>query len=422
MLLFLALTIFLVSYAVIISEKVHRTSVALFGGILMVVAGIVSFDEALHAIDFNTIGLLIGMMILVILMTKTGVFEFLAFSLARISKGKPIVILAWFCILTALSSAILDNVTTILLIVPITLVITGNLRLNPLHFILPEVLFSNIGGAATLIGDPPNILIGSAVGLSFVDFLVVMGPPILLIIAILLPLYLFVFRKKLQCDAKDCKRLLSFDPKKSLKETPLLVKSLIVLTLVLAGFFLHGQLHVEPAIIAIAGAALLLVISGKHPEHILEKVEWTTIIFFVGLFVLVEGIAAVGVLEWVAHAIFDLTDGEIIPTFFLIIGGSAILSSFVDNIPFVATMIPVLKDFETIAGTDITPLWWALAAGAALGGNGAIVGASANLVAAGIAEKSGHPISFMQFLKIGFPMMLVSVVIASGVLAVTFFV
>lgn len=417
----MALTIFLVSYALIISEKVHRTSVALCGAMLLVATGVLHFDEALHAVDFNTIGLLMGMMILVILMTQTGVFEYVAFSLARLSKGRPVRMLVLFCVLTAVASAILDNVTTIMLIVPITLVITGNLKIHPLVFILPEVIFSNIGGAATLIGDPPNILIGSAVGFSFVDFLRVMGPPVLITMAVLIPLYLLVFRKQLVCDAKDAARLLQFDPKKSLKEKPLLVKSLIILALVLAGFFLHGVLHVEPAVIALTGAAILLVASGKHPEQVLEKLEWPTILFFVGLFVLVEGIASVGVLEWVSDSIFGLTGGDMLPTFLLLIGGSAILSSFVDNIPFVATMIPVLQDFESVSAVSIEPLWWALAAGAALGGNGAIVGASANLVAAGISEKSGYPISFWAFFKIGFPMMLISVIITTAVLVLTFF-
>ncbi len=412
----IALTIFLATYAIIISEKIHRTSVALLGSILMIAAGILPFHEAVEVIDANTIGLLVGMMILVILMTQTGVFEFLAFSLARISKGRPVTLLALFCVLTAVASALLDNVTTILLIVPISLVIARNLKLDPVYFIVPEVLFSNIGGAATLIGDPPNILVGSAVGFSFLDFIQVMGLPTLAVIAVLLPITLLAFRKKLACKPEDCRRLISADPRKSLKDRPLLIKSLIVFALVLTGFFLHSALHLEPAVIALAGAAALLVLSKQHPEKLLEKVEWTTILFFIGLFIIVGGIEKVGVLEWIAHQIFQFTGGNVASTFWLILSGSALLSAFVDNIPFVATMIPVLKDFGELSGKDITPLWWALAAGAALGGNGTLVGASANLVAAGISEKAGHPISFWRFLKIGFPLMILSVTISAGVL------
>lgn len=412
----IALVVFSLAYALIISEKIHRTVVAMIGGSLMVLLGVYNQEHAVESIDFNTLGLLIGMMVIVHLLQKTGLFQFLGIFLAKKLKGHPLKILFGMSLLTALASALLDNVTTVLLLTPIIFIIAMRLEMSPIPFLFAEIMASNIGGTSTLIGDPPNIIIGSAANFSFLDFIVYNGPVILIIFLVNALLIHLMYKKKLKKDGVDFEKLFSdLNPRDSLIDIPLLKKSLFVLVAVIAGFLLHGALHLEPATIAMAGAGLLLLITNLDPAHSLEAVEWNVIFFFMGLFVLVGGLEHVGVIEWLADKLLEITKGNQLSASMLVLWGSGIFSSVVDNIPFVATMTPLLADLSVTAGKDfVFPLWWALSLGACLGGNGTLVGASANLVVAGLAEKhGGSHIKFIDYLKVAFPLMIVSLIISS---------
>lgn len=415
-----ALLIFLGSYGIIISEKIHRTIIALFGGALMILAGsFLNFynqEQAIHAIDFNTIGLLIGMMVIVSVVKDTGFFQYIAVKTAKVAKGNPWKIMVMFAILTAVFSALLDNVTTVLLMAPMTLIICSNLKITPLPFLMVEIFMSNIGGTATLIGDPPNILIGSATGLTFMQFVVNLGPIVVVIFAVMMVLFKFLYGKQLTTSKENMERIMSLDEKEMVTDPTLLKKSLFVLSLVILGFFLHGWLHLEGATIAVLGAGLLLLLDHSSVERALhekswEEVEWVTIFFFIGLFTLVGGLEHAGVINRAAEKLIAFTDGNLQLTALLILWGGAFFSAFVDNIPFVATMIPLVENMNNVF-TDLDPIWWSLALGACLGGNGSLVGASANLVVAGIAEKAGHKIKFIDFMKIGLIVMVISLAIA----------
>jgi Na+/H+ antiporter NhaD/arsenite permease-like protein len=411
----IALAIFLLTYGIIISEKIHRTIIAMFGGLLMVAFGIVEQTKAIEYIDFNTIGLLVGMMIIVGITAQTGVFEYVAVWSAQKVKGDPIRILVVLSVFTAIASALLDNVTTVLLVVPVTLSITNQLKVPPIPFLLSEILASNIGGTATMIGDPPNIMIGSAVKeltfLSFIDNLTFVNIVILIVTVMILT---FVYKNQLKTTDVLKNILLSKDAHKELKDFVLIKKCLTVIALTLCGFFLHQFIHIETATIALIGAFILLLITGdKYLVTALEKIEWTTLFFFIGLFVIVGGLVETGLIEALAKKAISLTGGELKSTTFLVLWMSAIISAFVDNIPFVATMIPLIKEMGHLGISNLDPLWWSLSLGACLGGNGTLIGASANLVVAGIAAKEGHHISFIKFLKIGFPLMIVSIIISS---------
>ena len=407
------ITIFLVVYGIIISEKINRTAISLFGAIVMFILGILNQEQAIEHIDFNTIGLLVGMMIIVNILKRTGVFEYLAIRAAKKAKGDPWKILVLFAIITALSSAFLDNVTTILLIVPVTLVITDTLETNPIPFMFTEILIANIGGTATLIGDPPNIMIGSATGLGFVDFLVNLTPVVIVISFVVLFLLKLIYKDFLKAKDENKQKIMKMDETITIKDTLLLKKSLIVLFITILGFMVHAQFHLESATVALGGAALLLVISKIDPEEILFEVEWTTIFFFMGLFILVGSLVEVGVIDNLAKKMLELTKGNLFVTTLTILWVSAIASAFLDNIPFVATMIPLIKAMTASGQLDANPLWWALALGACLGGNGTIIGASANVIVTGIMAKEGRPVSFMSFMRIGFPMMIVSIIIST---------
>lgn len=407
------ITIFLVIYGIIISERINRTAISLFGAIVMIVIGIINQEQAIEHIDFNTIGLLVGMMIIVNILKRTGVFEYLAIRAAKKAKGDPWKILVLFAIITALSSAFLDNVTTILLIVPVTLVITDTLDTNPIPFMFTEILIANIGGTATLIGDPPNIMIGSATGLGFVDFLVNLAPVVIVISFVVLFLLKLIYKDFLKAKDENKQKIMKMDETITIKDTLLLKKSLIVLFITILGFMVHAQFHLESATVALGGAALLLVISKIDPEEILFEVEWTTIFFFMGLFILVGSLVEVGVIDNLAKKMLELTKGNLFVTTLTILWVSAIASAFLDNIPFVATMIPLIKAMTASGQLDANPLWWALALGACLGGNGTIIGASANVIVTGIMAREGRPVSFMSFMRIGFPMMIVSIIIST---------
>jgi len=413
--------IFVTTYIIIISEKINRTSIALFGAVLLMIFNIMNQEEAINHIDFNTIGLLIGMMIIVNIMKRSGIFTYVAIRAAKMAKGDPWKIIVVFSIITALFSALLDNVTTILLVVPVTLVITDTLEMNPTPFLIPMVLFANIGGTATLIGDPPNIMIGSATGLGFTDFLFNLGPVVLVIFIATILILKHTGGNDFNTAEEKKKKIMAFDENLAIKDFVLLKKSLFVLAMTIIGFMLHQSLGYESATIALLGASLLLVISQIDPEEVLLEIEWPTIFFFVALFILVGGLQEVGVIDFLALKLLAVTNGNLFATTMFILWGSAIASAFLDNIPFVATMIPLIKSIAVIASLNVTPLWWALALGACLGGNGTLIGASANVIVGGMLEKHGYKLSFAKYMKSGFPIMLVSISISSVYLAVFYF-
>ncbi len=420
----LAIGLFAITYAFIISEKIHRTIVAMIGGILMVLFGIVTQEEAIEHIDFNTLGLLIGMMIIVTITSRTGVFKYLAIKAAKLVRGEPVKILVALCVITAAASALLDNVTTVLLMVPITFSIARQLKVNPAPYLISEILASNIGGTATLIGDPPNIMIGSAVPeLTFMAFVVNLAPPALIVLAVTVAILVLIYRKQLTSSPELQASLMDLDEKDELTDYTLLKKSLFVLGLTILGFILHGVLHLESATIALTGAFVLLLLTGEHYlEEALEKVEWSTIFFFAGLFILVSGLVHTGVIAAVAQWAIDLTGGDTLLTSLIILWLSAIASAFVDNIPFVATMIPMIKEMGALGIQNLEPLWWSLALGACLGGNGTIIGASANVIVVGMAAKEKHPIAFLKFMIVAFPLMLLSIVISHVYIYLRYFV
>lgn len=422
--LWLASGIFIATYAVIISEKINRAIVALLGAALMIVCGILTQEAAIHGIDFNTLGLLIGMMMIVAITKKSGVFQYVAIWIAKRAKAHPVGILMLMSLVTALFSALLDNVTTVLLVTPVMLLITKELQVKPYPYLFAIIIMSNVGGTATLIGDPPNIMIGSAANLSFNDFLFNLAPIVPLIaIVSLLPIW-WVWRKDMRTEAHHRARVMGFQEREAITDAKLLKQAGVVFSLVIAGFMLHSVIHIEPATIAMFGAALLLLLDNvgrsaeaqSHRVHqAFMEVEWITLFFFIGLFIAVYGIEQAGLIHLMAEKLLAFTQGDMTTTAIAILWGSAIASAFVDNIPFVATMIPLIKSLAPAMGGEqaILPLWWALALGACLGGNGTLVGASANLVVAGIAEKAGHQISFVKFLKFAFPLMLLSIAIAN---------
>jgi len=416
--------VFILTYAVIVTEKINRSIVALLGAGLMISLGILNQQTAINGIDFNTLGLLTGMMVIVAISRRSGVFQFVAVWAAKRVDARPWGILFMLSLVTALFSALLDNVTTVLLIAPVTLLITGELKVHPYPFLFAEIFASNIGGTATLIGDPPNIMIGSAVGLTFNQFLYNLAPITFVIFPITLLIIYFIWGRHMHASDENRQRIMQFEEKQAITDIPLLKKSLLVIFLVILGFLFAHPLGLEPATIAMIGAALLLLLTSINTEAEAQtenvhksfaEVEWVTIFFFVGLFIVVHGIEQAGLLSILANQILLWTGGDLTLTAMAIIWVSAISSAIVDNIPFVATMIPVIESMSaTFGGSEqLMPLWWSLALGACLGGNGSLVGASANLIVAGFAERAGYRIHFLQFMLIAFPLMLLSIAIAS---------
>ncbi|QUW29875.1 ArsB/NhaD family transporter [Bacillus cereus] len=418
---YFAIAVFLVTYGFIISEKLNRAVIALFGAAIMIIFGIVDLHAAFTShIQWETITLLIGMMILVHITSQSGVFEFVAIKAAKAAGGKPIRILLLLSLLTAVGSAFLDNVTTVLLIVPVTLSITRILKVNPIPYLLSEVLFSNIGGTATLIGDPPNIMIGSAnKHLDFNAFLLNLAPIVIIISIVTLGFIYFLYRNKLKTTTEQIKILMALNEKDYIKDQILLLKSITILGLTILGFILHSIIHVDAAVIAMTGATLLMLIGVKEHdiEDVFAHVEWVTIFFFAGLFVLVGGLIDIGLISSLAKEVLDVTNGNTGFAAVLILWVSGIASATIDNIPFVATMIPLIQDLATGLGLSVDSpqievLWWALSLGACLGGNGTLIGASANVVVAGIAKREGHAFSYMDFLKIGLPLTIIALLLS----------
>ncbi|WP_446663184.1 ArsB/NhaD family transporter [Geobacillus sp. CCR] len=422
---YFAIAVFLVVYAIIISEKIHRAVIALLGAALMVIFGIVDIEKAFtHHIEWGTITLLIGMMILVGITSKSGFFQYMAIKAAKLAKGRPVRILVMLSLLTGLLSAFLDNVTTVLLVVPVTFSITRMLQVNPVPYLISEVLLSNIGGTATLIGDPPNIMIGSAnKHLDFNAFLFNLTPIVIVIAIVTVALLAFVYRKQLKTDPALIQKLIELRDADYIQDAKLMRKSVAVLGLTVLGFIFHSVIHVDAAVIAMTGAVVLMLIAV--PEHELEDVfhsiEWGTIFFFAGLFVLVGGLVDIGLIKLLAEKTLDVTGGDISTAAYFILWLSGVASATIDNIPFVATMIPLIQDMAVGMGLSpdapqIDVLWWALSLGACLGGNGTLIGASANVIVAGMASREGYGFTYVDFLKIGAPLTLIALLLSHAYL------
>ena len=420
-------------YVILSFEIVHRTAIALLGATIILVLGILtnlisaqeSFEFAVNSIDFNTIGLLLGMMIIVALLAESGIFQYVAVRASKASKGSLWKLMLMLCTFTAVTSMFIDNVTTVLLMVPVTISVFRVFKVSPIPFILAQVLASNVGGAATLIGDPPNIMIGSAANIDFNSFIVHMGPTIFVSFSVSLVLLRILFRKDLRSQVHNFEELQKEDENKLIKDKVLLKKSIVVLLLVVGLFVVHGSLHIEPSVIALGGAALLMVITRARPERVLHEVDWSTLIFFTGLFIIVGVAEQAGTIQLLSSTALSITGGDPWFTLIIVIWLSALASAFVDNIPFTATMIPMIQTLNsdpTIAGTfgnfQFSPLWWALSLGANLGGNGTLIGSSAGIIAAGLSEKSGFLITFNRFFRIGFPFMLSTVAVGTLILII----
>ena len=438
----LALAIFAISYAFIITERIHKTIVALCGAGLMIVSGVMTQEEAFYSqefgVDYNVVFLLIGMMVIVNIVRETGLFEVLAIWSAQRAGAQPFRMLALLAVVTAVLSAMLDNVTTVLLMAPVTLSIANRLQLPPVPFLIVEALASNIGGTATLVGDPPNMMIASKAELGYLQFLLVLGPIVIVIMAVFLGCLRLFYGRGLVVAPHLKEALLGLEPRDAVQDPRLLRRCLWLLVAVNAAFCLHGVLHLEPATIALLGASAFMLIgqaNGKHDGDelsYLAEVEWKTIFFFIGLFILVGALVKVGVIRMLAGYLLSLTEGHPAASAFVILWGSAFLSAVVDNIPYVAAMNPLVVDLARslhpeitdqtalVHHADIVPLWWALALGACLGGNGTLIGASANVVIADVARKAGHPISYRQFFMIGFPVMIGSLLLSTLYLWVLF--
>jgi Na+/H+ antiporter NhaD/arsenite permease-like protein len=428
-----ATAIFVCAYAVIVSEKIDKTKVALFGAALTLATKVLTQHDALHnidlGVDWNVIFLLISMMLFVNIMTKTGVFQYVAVKSAKLGRGEPFAIMAIFAVVTAVASAFLDNVTTVLLLAPVTLLVAQELEIDPVPYLITEALASNIGGTATLIGDPPNIMIASKAGLDFMDFLVHLAPAIVIIMAIWMFTWKIVFGKRLTVGVTQKARILAMNEAALIKDAALLKKSGIILGLTIVGFLLHGVLGYEPATVALLGASTLLLVSGEDPQQVLKEVEWPTIFFFMGLFIIIGGTVKAGLIEVFSQKVIALTHptkDSMLVLSMVMVWFSGVASAIVDNIPFVATMNPLLAELaEKVLGpaTGLTgpalythptmlPVWWALSLGACLGGNGTAIGASANVIVVGLSAKAGHKITFGRFFKYGAPVTLLTIILS----------
>ncbi len=412
----LASLIFGLTYLVIVSERIHKTAAALAGGVAVILFRIIDQEEAFHAIDFNVIFLLVGMMVIANITGQTGAFQWLAIRAAKLARGNATVILVLLSLITAVASAALDNVTTVVLMVPLTLFVAREMELNPVPFLVSEIIASNIGGTATLIGDPPNVLIGSAADLSFLDFLVHQAPPILLILSLVLAAFYIHFRRDLQTTPEVRQRIMALDERELLENMPLLRVSVLVLAGTIVGFIVAGATDYEVATVALAGATVLIIAGRQKPHEVLREIEWQTIFFFVGLFMVVGGVEHAGLLERIGHRLADASGGNLTAATMLVLWPSALLSGIVDNIPYAAAMIPVVEqigqDVDAPKGSA-NPLWWALALGADLGGNLTVVAASANVYVVNMAERAGYKISFFAFLRYGVFATLASIAIAA---------
>lgn len=414
--------ILILAYCFVIIEKIPKVTTVLLGATLTIVLGLLSQDKGLHGqidtdyfinfIDFNVIFLLVSMMIMVNIAARSGMFNWVANELLRFTKGNPKGVLFTLGIFTAVASAFLDNVTTVILIMPVTFIIAKELDIDPIPLLITEVLASNIGGTSTLIGDPPNIIIGSAAGLSFLDFLLELSGIIILILLVSVGLLMFMFRKSLKTTPERMLHVVKKDNSKTISDFPLMLRSSIVLGLVILGFLLHDVIHIQSCIVAMAGASILLIF--EKPHKILQDIEWNTIFFFVGLFIIIGGLEASGGIAMMSRWLLDATHGSQSATAMVVLWASGIISGIIDNIPYTVTMAPMLVQIQSVMGVEYThPLWWCLSLGACLGGNMTIIGAAANVLVSETAAKSGHTISFMKFMKYGALVTLISLTLSS---------
>lgn len=414
--------ILLIAYIFIALDKIPKVTIALLGAGITILLGLVSQSKSVNGIlnpdyfinfvDFNVIFLLVSMMIIVSIAARSGMFNWIANELLKLTKGHPKLVLLTLGIFTAVTSAFLDNVTTVILIMPVTFFIAEQLEINPLPFLITEIFASNIGGTATLIGDPPNIIIGSAAGLSFMDFVRELTGVVSVILIVVIALMMFIFRKSLVADAEKMKAVANLDNSKTITDFPLMIRSAVILVLVILGFVLHDVTHIETCVTAMLGASVLLLF--EKPKDILCDVEWNTIFFFIGLFIIIGGLDASGGIALMAKWILNITQGSQNAASMLILWASGLISGVIDNIPYTATMTPMLLEIQKTMGADYTyPLWWCLSLGACLGGNMTIIGAAANVIVSETSAHKGHPISFMGFLKYGVVTMLISLLISS---------
>ncbi|OQX89551.1 MAG: hypothetical protein B6D65_02575 [candidate division Zixibacteria bacterium 4484_93] len=411
----LVLLVFLAMYIIIATERMNKTTIALFVGTLFALVGVLKENEPFQFVDWNVIFLLAGMMVIVNITSKSGLFEYIAISLSRLAGGRPLLILIFLSLATAFISMFLDNVTTVLLMCPISILIAERLEISYVPYLLSEVIASNIGGTATLIGDPPNIIIGSAAGLSFISFILNLAPVVLIILAVFAFNLYLKYRKQLRTSRDIRARILSMEPSRAIQNRPLMWKSLFVLSLVLVGFLLHDAMGVLPSVIALFGAMLLLIISGEDVGKALSSVEWTTLFFFIGLFMVVGALEKVGVIEYLGRAVLSLTHGRVGFTSMLILWFSAAVSGIIDNIPYTAAMVPLIKQvIGGLSGVHVgNVFWWSLALGSCLGGNATAIGASANVLVVDLSKKYKHPVSFLEFARFGIPVVFESLVISS---------
>lgn len=412
----------ILAYIFIAAERIPKVTIALLGAGVTIFLGLVSQTKAvdgvlnphyfINFVDFNVIFLLVSMMIIVSITTRSGVFNYIANELLKHTKGHPIAILVALGVFTAVTSAFLDNVTTVILIMPVTFFIARQLEIDPLPFLLTEIFSSNIGGTATLIGDPPNIIIGSAAHFSFMDFVVNLTLPIAIILFLVLGILTLLFKKKLHADPDKMQEVANIDNSKTITDKNLMIRSMSVLGLVILGFVTHDITHIETCVAAMLGASFLLLF--EKPTDILRDVEWNTIFFFIGLFIIIGGVEASGGIKLMAEWILRVTDGSQEAASMLILWASGIISGIIDNIPYTATMSPMLVEIQKSMGADYTvPLWWCLSLGACLGGNLTMIGAAANVIVSESAAKEGHPIAFLRFMKYGVLVVLISLVISS---------
>jgi len=424
----LSIAVFVGAYVMIATERVHRVAAALGGAALMLALRLTDGETAFHSVeagvDWNVVFLLLGMMVIVGVIKQTGLFEYLAIAAAKRARGRPFRVMALLVVLTGVASALLDNVTTVLLIAPVTFLVCDRLGLNPIPYLIAEVLASNIGGTATLIGDPPNIIIASRAGLSFNDFLVHLAPFIIVLLAGYVVACRWLFRDAFHTDPARVAEVMALSEREAIRNTTLLWQSMAVLALVLAAFVLHTALHLEPSVVALLGAGLLVLVSRVTTEDAIAEVEWETLVFFMALFVMVGALVSTGVIGLASQRLADATGGNLMLTVFVLLAVSAILSAIVDNIPYVATMSPIVLDLVARAGgtPQAESLWWSLALGADLGGNATAVGASANVVIVGLAARNGTPISFWQFSRYGIVVAGASIVLAAPYLWLRYFV
>jgi Na+/H+ antiporter NhaD/arsenite permease-like protein len=416
-----ALVVFILTFTLITTEKLPNAIAAMVGAFIVITFHILTQDEAIKYVDFDTIGLLCGMMIIVAIMRRSGLFEYIAIKGIKITEGNPWRLLVVLSTVTAVLSAFLDNVTTVLIIVPLTLAVSDTIKINPLPLLISEIIFSNLGGTATLIGDPPNIMIGGATHLGFMDFILNNLPVVIVVSIVTFYLLRLTYYKKLISVGVDKEKINAFDEKRAIKDKRFFIKNLVIFSLVILSFITH-QIHgINIASLALGGSFILMMITRQEPLEILKEVEWPTLFFFMGLFVIVGGLEETGIIGHIADVLTQFTKGRGSVATQLVLWMSALSTSFINSIPYTATMISVVENMGVTLGGNVDPLWWGLSLGACFGGNGTIIGAAANIVVAGFTQKTSYPLKFIEYLKVGIPIMLVSVLLASVYLHLRYF-